>query len=93
MTSLAEFAIARQKWIEKHCHTDGELQRCTSCNTPIEIIDAFISVHDARFRDICAGGGQVVKVIVPFCPSCESRPSEFGCIHEMPFRGNNPALS
>jgi len=71
----------RKSWIAKHCITDGEYQRCKICQSFIEIIGAYMSLHDTRFPG-CAGSGRVMRLVIPFCPKCETRPSEYGCIHE-----------
>jgi hypothetical protein len=80
--SLLEFALKRNEWVKAHCLTDGDRQLCVNCKTPIEIISAYISIHDARFGNHCAGPGAVIRLVVPFCPKCEAKPQERGCLHE-----------
>jgi hypothetical protein len=88
-----QFTTERVAWIAENCVTDGELQRCRKCKTPVEIVAAFISIHDARFEDTCAGAGIVVRLAIPYCPKCEPRPAQSGCFHEYPARRNNPMMS
>lgn len=90
--SLDEFAAERKKWIEENCVTDGDLQRCKKCNAAMEIVPAFISMHDARFEQ-CTGGGVALRLAIPFCPKCETKPEDHGCFHEFPLRRNNAQLS
>jgi hypothetical protein len=78
--SIKEFANQRQQWIKDHCVTDGEYQRCRTCNTKVEIVGVYFSIHDARL-DICAGAGKVMRLAVPFCPRCESQPEDHSCLH------------
>ena len=80
MLSIKEFADPdqRMQWIADHCVTDGEDQRCHICNTKVEIVGVYFSIHDARF-DECGGGGKVMHLAVPFCPRCESRPEDRAC--------------
>jgi|HubBroStandDraft_1064217.scaffolds.fasta_scaffold142217_2 hypothetical protein len=80
-TSYEEFVLKRTEWIKAHCITDGERQLCVRCTTPIEIIGAYLSIHDKRF-DHCAGPGHVVRLVVPYCPRCEEQPEARGCLHD-----------
>ena len=90
--TLDEFAAERMDWIKQKCVTDGALQRCKECGVVIEIVPAFISMHDARF-ETCAGPGTVMRLAIPYCPKCEDKPENYGCVHEVPTRRNNPVLS
>jgi hypothetical protein len=82
--SLKEYADERNKFLKERCVLDGDVVRCLKCHTAIEILGAWISYHDARLGDICAGAGTVCRVAVPFCPKCEEVPDVRGCFHEMP---------
>lgn len=73
----------RTKWIADNCRTDGEFQVCVKCGSKVEIISAYMSVHDLRFGDLCAGSGRVMRLVIPFCPNCEPAPNESGCLHEI----------
>jgi hypothetical protein len=72
------------QWIREHCRTSGNSQLCKTCATPVELVFVFFSIHDARFTDMCAGAGAVMRLAVPFCPKCEARPEEFSCLHDYP---------
>jgi hypothetical protein len=48
----------------------------------VEIVGAYMSVHDLGSADACVGSGKVVHLAIPFCPRCEAEPAKFGCIHE-----------
>jgi hypothetical protein len=78
--SLKEFADLRTAWIAEHCYTDGEYQKCKSCHGLMEIAAAYMSIHDPRFPG-CVGSGKVMCLAIPFCPKCEQRPQQTGCIH------------
>jgi hypothetical protein len=79
--SLKAFAERRDAWIAEHCVTDGEFQNCRTCGGRVEILGAYMSLHDPRFPG-CVGRGKVLRLVVPFCPKCEPRPDESGCIHD-----------
>jgi hypothetical protein len=79
--SLQEFAARRKEWIAEHCVTDGEFQNCRTCGGRVEIVRAYMSLHDPRFPG-CVGGGKVLRLVIPYCPRCEACPDEYGCIHD-----------
>ena len=54
---------------------------CKTCGSEIRHVTAFMSMHDSRFGDSCAGGGEVQRRPIPYCPHCEPKPVESGCIH------------
>ena len=68
------------KWIAAHCEDRDGLQVCKKTGRPTEIIPAYLSIHDERFTD-CVGWGRVLRLAVPFCPDCEPRPADSGCLH------------
>lgn len=83
LVSLKEFTDARMKWIAEHAEDIGDgKQRCRSCKTQIELLPAYVSIHAVEFGVLCAGEGKVLRLAIPFCPRCEVKPSERGCIHE-----------
>lgn len=61
---------------------------CKKCCNRIAWIICHVSVHDLVWEDVCAGGGQVVNAMVPYCPGCEGKPKNIGigcysaCWHE-----------
>src|ERR1700758_4938835 len=82
--SLASFAAERDAWIKANCITRGEFQHCRTCDAKIEIVGVYFSMHDARMTGMCSGFGRVMRLVVPFCPTCESRPHEYSCLHDFP---------
>jgi hypothetical protein len=79
--TLKDFAERRTAWIEEHGVTEGEFQNCRKCGAHVEIVGAYMSLHDPRFPG-CVGRGKVLRLVVPFCPQCEARPEESGCSHD-----------
>lgn len=90
--SIKEFGDQREQWIADHCVADGVYRRCRNCNTKVENIGVYFSIHYARL-DICAGAGRILRLAVPFCPRCESRPEDCSCLHELPIPLNPMAAS
>ena len=80
--SLSEFLKERQTFVDA-CEKQGEAVLCSKCRTWVEYVGAFVSIHDARFER-CSGYGRCIRMIIPYCPNCEPRPSERGCLHEKP---------
>src|SRR5262245_55035828 len=58
--------------------------KCTKCQTAILRCSVYYSLHASDFPG-CAGPGHVIVVPIPYCPQCETRPEENGCIH-IPYR-------
>ena len=59
---------------------DNQKPYCFDCNSKIELVEQKCSVH---YRDMpLTGGGEVRTKIIPYCPKCESKPSESGFITE-----------
>jgi hypothetical protein len=81
--TIAEFAESRRAWVAEHCVLHGNLQLCKTCGAEIALVFAFLSMHDARFS-ICSGYGVCWRIAIPYCPNCEPRPRESGCLHETP---------
>ena len=56
---------------------------CKTCGTKTELVVCFVSVHVQEFGDLCAGGGDVKRVALDFCPRCEQVPTEMvtSCVH------------
>jgi hypothetical protein len=80
--SLEQFMQERAEWGAEHCveREDG-VEVCAECGAPIEEAQPYISLHDARFGEACAGCGQVLRLAIPYCPSCEEIPAASGCLH------------
>src|SRR6516165_10094678 len=38
----------------------------------VEVVGAYMSVHDPRFADECAGSGNMIRLAIPFCRRCEA---------------------
>ncbi len=54
---------------------------CAHCNSLLRGLHTYISEHDSMWST-CAGSGQVRRILVPYCPNCESEPEEHGCLHD-----------
>jgi hypothetical protein len=91
----------REDWIATNCRLvfdpfkpgdQNGFQVCRKCGGNVEIVVAYMSLHDLRFGLACAGAGKVVRLAIPFCPRCEAQPAEQGCIHEPPGTFFNSAI-
>ena len=99
--SFQEFCQMREDWIATNCRLVFDLitpndqkgfQVCRKCGGNVEIVVAYMSLHDLRFGVACVGSGKVVRLAIPFCPRCEGQPAEQGCIHEPPGTFFNSAI-
>lgn len=55
---------------------------CYGCGSEIKIQAQHCSVHYKEFGSAMAGGGEVRTKLIPYCPNCETKPSESGFIVE-----------
>jgi len=75
--SFEQFIRDLRDWREDRTCEDGIT--CRHCDEPIAERIVYLSIHDSRF-EACAGPGQVLKVVLPYCPSCEEL-DRAGCLH------------
>jgi hypothetical protein len=89
--TLEEFSKMRMDWIATNCRLvfdpfapgdQNGFQVCRKCGGNVGIVGAYVALHDLRFGLACAGSGKVLRMAIPYCPRCEERPAEQGCIHE-----------
>ena len=63
--------------------TPPEDIHCNTCNTVIQQVTLYASVHDSPFSG-CVGGGEVTNLALPYCPTCEPdvpAATQRTCIH------------
>jgi hypothetical protein len=69
--------------IAAHYNTAGRQGwQCKKCGGTIIRLTAALSLHDARFSNLCAGAGEVRLIPIPYCPKCDPVPKASGCLHE-----------
>ena len=49
---------------------------CSACGSEIQTTTVYHPIHDGPFP--LSGSGRVQRQIVPYCPKCETKPSESG---------------
>jgi len=77
-----EANMVKDRWLREQVKEGlGGEPTCMRCGGGIKAITAYISVHFQEFEELCAGGGEVQQVRVPYCPVCETPPQTYGCIH------------
>lgn len=64
------------------CNDVTELRLCTTCSASIKYKMTYLSIHDSSWGDRCAGQGEVIHRLIPYCPVCEPSPITYGCVHE-----------
>lgn len=56
--------------------------RCKKCGAKIQQTTCTVSVHTNQFSNVCAGGGEVLQLPLPYCSSCEGMPTHTStCVH------------
>lgn len=54
---------------------------CRKCGVPVVLVACYLSIHYDGWS-VCAGGGQVEKLDLEFCPNCEDVPASVSsCVH------------
>lgn len=81
--SVNEFRAWLQRELEESFEELEGATICRSCKTPPQAVTCFVSIHFTEFGDRCAGSGQVQQVDLPFCPLCETVPTDIvrSCVH------------
>jgi hypothetical protein len=78
----AELELSIQSYFAERCYRSPDGWRCLECKREIAYVIAYMTIHDIRFGSKCAGNGRVERAPIPYCPHCESKPSDYGCVHE-----------
>jgi hypothetical protein len=88
-----QFQLSVRSFYDDCCRQSNTSERpvCKKCGTEIATIIAFMAVHDERLADSCAGPGRVWQLPIPYCPRCEEKPANHGCIHVREAFASSPA--
>ncbi len=76
------------KQVDKYLSRDAflvseeNLYYCAHCDSKLQGLNSYVSEHDSIWST-CAGGGQVQRILILYCPNCEPVPKERGCIHDI----------
>ena len=79
--SLEELAGQVQHHFQERFIRLGEGFVCKECDVQILFVKAHIDVHVRAADQSCKGPGMTGAAQIPYCPRCEERPNEIGCIH------------
>jgi len=60
---------------------DKGVYLCIRCKAALQAVHTRVSEHYREFGDGCAGGGETIRVSLPYCANCDERPTIGGCIH------------
>jgi ribosomal protein L37E len=78
----AEFSDSLKEFFECRCLLLGNTLLCRECGASIVHARVVISIHDSAFHDKCAAcGKRAWTMTLPYCPQCEKKPEERGCLH------------
>ena len=87
--SASEFSQSLKHFLDYSCVLHHHTLCCARCGTPIGYIRASLLLHGAACR-ACGSVETTVEnrawnTMVPYCPNCEERPAEHGCLHPIEF--------
>jgi hypothetical protein len=79
--TASEFSDSLKHFLDACCVLRRDTLCCTICGASILYVRAALSIHDAA----CAGceepDQKVWNTVVPYCPRCEERPAQRGCLY------------
>lgn len=83
--SASEFSQSLKGFLNDSCILSHHRLYCAMCGTPIAYIRASLLLHDGACP-ACDSIETAVEnrgwnTMVPYCPSCEEKPAELGCLH------------
>lgn len=66
---------------DNYTKIDNKTYLCKTCNSKIQQVICYVSVHSKKFSD-CVGMGKVNQMPLPYCPKCEGKPKNTStCMH------------
>jgi len=80
--TLDEYVKARGEFLNNKCVAwpgTGGLA-CAACGREIYVAEATIELHDPTLAN-CYATGTDFEAALPWCPHCEPKPAERGCVH------------
>jgi len=69
-------------YVQSKSSPENKEPHCYGCGSKLGLVGQRCSVHYKEFGSAMAGGGEVRTKLIPYCPNCESKPSESGFITE-----------
>jgi hypothetical protein len=87
--SASEFSQSLKDFLIHSCILSHHSLYCAICGAPIVYVRAALLLHDAA----CPACGSVDTTVenrawntmVPYCPNCEEKPAQRGCLHPTEF--------
>ena len=78
----AEFSDSLREFLDDQCVLVENRLRCRDCGTLIVHSRVVVSIHDSAFHNACvAFDRRAWTMTLPYCPLCEEKPAELGCLH------------
>lgn len=79
--TLDELRAAMERYRNEECSQGPGGLRRHKCGAVLRAVLVYLSIHDSPFQGTCAGSGRVARILIPYCPYCEEKPDEYGCLH------------
>jgi hypothetical protein len=83
--SASEFSQSLKDFLNHSCILSHHRLYCAMCGTPIVYVRASLLLHEAACP-VCVSVASIMEnrawnTMVPYCPNCEEKPAEHGCLH------------
>ena len=78
----AQFSEALREFLNNRCILLENRLCCRKCGTFVAHSRVVVAIHAPAFHYNCATfDGRAWVMTLPYCPQCEQKPSERGCLH------------
>jgi hypothetical protein len=82
-----DLLLAGRFEVEESASDDYLSFKCVRCHGVPMTKLVYFSLHTEEFGDHCAGPGEVIRLLVPYCLACgDGEPADRGCIHRWEYR-------
>jgi hypothetical protein len=78
--TASEFSDSLKSFLDACSVLRGQTLCCTICGASILYVRAALSIHDAACVGCEEPDQRVWNTVVPYCPKCEEKPAQRGCL-------------
>jgi hypothetical protein len=78
--TTSDFSDSLKSFIQHNCVLNRHSLSCADCGSAIMYVRAALWVHDRTCAGCDDANDFIFHVMVPYCPRCEEKPAECGCL-------------
>jgi hypothetical protein len=81
-STWAQFSESLKQFLDRQCFLLDNKLLCCDCGGSIVHSRVVVSIHDPAFHGACAAFDRGSwNMTLPYCPRCEEKAEEHGCLH------------